>query len=93
MRRRVQGAGEILERVKPLCDEAGAGHGTDRRAGDDVGLETRFDQSLEHADVGPAARRAAAERDPKFRSFHAAHNGSLMPGKIRQLGRKRPGAR
>src|SRR6476620_11136826 len=34
-----QGAGEILERVKPLCDEAGAGHGTNRRAGDDVALE------------------------------------------------------
>ena len=35
-------AGEILERVEPLGDEAGAGHGADRRAGDDVGLETRL---------------------------------------------------
>ena len=73
MRRRVSAAGEILERVEPAGDEAGAGDGADRGAGDDVGLESGGDQALQHADMRPAAGRAAAKGDANRRSCRTHH--------------------
>ena len=63
-----QAAGEVLERVEPAGDETGAGDGADRGAGDDVGLEAGSDQALQHADMRPAAGRAAAKGDANRRS-------------------------
>src|SRR5690606_7292026 len=43
---------------------AGADHGADGGAGDDVGTDARPVQRPQHADVRPAARRAAPEGQP-----------------------------
>ena len=68
--RRGQRRGEILERLQPAGDVAGAGDRTDRRAGDDVGLKSGVDQGLQHPDMGPSAGRAAAKGDANDRSRH-----------------------
>ena len=54
-------AGE-LARGKAAADD-----GADRGSGDDVGRVAGFGQDVEHADMGPAARRAAAERQADLR--------------------------
>ncbi len=84
-----QPAGEVLERVEPAGDEAGAGHGADRGAGDDVGLEPGSDQAFQHADMGPAAGRAAAKGDANRRSSGTHHGQG--PSR-RGSGRSRPHA-
>ena len=63
MRRRVRPQAKSSSASSLPVTIAGAGHGADRGAGDDVGLEAGVDQALQHADMGPAAGRAAAKRD------------------------------
>ena len=88
-----QAAGEILERVKPpVTKQAPATAPIDVPA-TMSGSSPASIKALQHADMGPAAGRAAAEGDPNFGLATLLITRSLMPGKIRQLGRKRPGAR
>src|SRR5262249_25655200 len=83
-----QGPGEFLELAQPPCDIAGPRHGADGRAGDDVRLQPGFGESLEHADMGPTAGRAAAKGDTYDRSRHATCP-TLMPGdRSRRIGPK-----
>ena len=82
-----EAAGKVLERVEPAGDETGAGHGADRSAGDDVGLKAGSDQAFQHADMRPAAGRAAAKGNANRRSSGSHH--SLGPSR-RGSGRSRP---
>ena len=50
---------------------AAADHGADRGADDDVRLDAVREQRAEHADMGKAARAAAAERKPDGRARRA----------------------
>ena len=67
----------ILEDVEPACGLAAADHGADRGADDDVGLDAVGEQGAEHADMGKAARAAAAERKP---------DGGALGCALRRLG-------
>jgi hypothetical protein len=70
-----QAARPFLDRVEFAGGVAAADHGPDRGAGDDVRRITLGEQRLDHADVGKAARRTAAEHEtdarPGWRRFGA----------------------
>ena len=66
-----QAARPVLEHVEPAGGVAAADHGADRRADDDVGLDAVREQRADHADMGKAARAAAAERKPDRRTLGA----------------------
>ena len=66
-------AGELFQLIEMSGRMAGADDGADRRSGDDVRLDPGFGQRLEDADMGPAARRAAAQRQPDLRLGHVRH--------------------
>ena len=55
-------AGEGFELVELTCDFTSANNGANRRASDNVRLDTRFVKCPENADMRPAAGRAASER-------------------------------
>ena len=66
-------ARELLQLVEMASRVAGADHGADRRADDDVGPDAGLGESLEDADVGPAACRAAPQRKPDLSLGHVLH--------------------
>ena len=78
-----QAARPFLDDVEPAGGLAAADHGADRGADDDVGLDAVREQRADHADMGKAARAAAAERKPDGR----AHR--LCAGALRLLLRRR----
>src|SRR4029079_9090 len=61
--------GELVDGIKA------ARHRADRGAGDDVGLDAVPDKRAQHADVGKAARGAAAEREPDRELLFSVGNG------------------
>ena len=63
-----QRARPCFERVELAGGVAAADHGADRGADDDVGHDAVGDQRAQHADMGKAARGAAAEREPDARA-------------------------
>ena len=67
-----QAARPFLDDVEPAGGVAAADHGADRGADDDVGLDAVREQRAEHADMGKAARAAAAERKPDGRAHGCA---------------------
>ena len=66
-------AGELFQFIEMTGRMAGADDGADRCAGDDVRLDAGFVERLEDTDMGPAARRAAAQRQPDLRLGHVRH--------------------
>jgi len=62
----------FLQRLEAAAHEGGADQRADRGAADDVGLDARLAQRLDDADMGPAARRAAAQRQPDARTAGTA---------------------
>ena len=67
-----QAARPVLEHVEPARGMAAADHRADRGADDDVGLDAVREQRAQHADMGKAARAAAAERKPDGRALGCA---------------------
>jgi len=55
-----------------------ADEGADRGAADDVGLDARLLQHLDRTDVRPAARRAAAERQPDPKLVRPVHHRGIL---------------
>ena len=66
-------AGEPFQLVEMSGCIAGADHGADRSAGDDVRFDAGLGESFEDADVGPAACRAAPQRKPDLSLGHVLH--------------------
>ena len=67
-----QAAAPLLQHVEPARRMAAADHRADRGADDDVGLDAVRQQCAKHADMGKAARAAAAERKPDGRPHRRA---------------------
>ena len=73
-----QAAGEFLELVELAGEVAAADQRADRGAGDHGDLDAGFVERAQHADMRPAARAAAAQRQRnagllrRFRLGHAA---------------------
>ena len=57
-----QAAGEFFQLVELAGQIAAADQRADRRAGDHADLDAGLVERTQHADMGPAARRAAAKR-------------------------------
>ena len=70
MRRRVSVTREFFQRIEMAGGVASADDRTDRRSGDDVRLDAGFVERLQDTDMGPAARRAAPQRQTDFRLGH-----------------------
>ena len=70
-----QRARPVLERVELIGGVAAADQRAHRRADDDVGHDAVRLQRPHHADMGKAARRAAAEHKPDGRT--AALDGDM----------------
>ena len=71
MPRRVRPRAQSSNDVEPAGGVAAADHRADRGADDDVRLDAVREQRADHADMGKAARRAAAERKPDGRALDA----------------------
>src|SRR5690606_27253197 len=78
-----QARGEFGELRQLACGKTAADDRADRGAGDHVGGIAGIDENLQDADMGPAARRAAAERQTdagaalsRLRTYgHVVHDG------------------
>ena len=68
MPRTVSAARPVFQRVELAGGVAAADHGADRGADDDVGHDAVREQRAHDADMGKAARGAAAERQPDGRA-------------------------
>ena len=68
MLRTREAARPFLEAVELAGGIAAADHGADRGADDDVRHDAVREQRAHHADMGKAARGAAAEREPDARA-------------------------
>ena len=69
---RLQAARPFLERIEMAGGIGAADHGADRGADHDVGHDAVRQQRPDDADMGEAARGAAAERQPDHRPADAA---------------------
>jgi len=76
-----QRADPVVERLQAVARTSRGNQRTDRRAHDHVGLDALLAQRVQHADVRPATRRTAAEREAEQRSAHGCsaryRNGRL----------------
>src|SRR5690606_37974749 len=65
-----EGACELFQRFEFSRRKAPAHQRTDGRARNDISLDASAGKRFQHADMGPAARHAGAERDADFRTRH-----------------------
>src|SRR3546814_8639651 len=82
-------AGEILKHVEPVLRLARGGKPADRRARDRADVDAMTVKRPEHADMRPAKRRPAAERqrdrDRKSTRLNSSHScAACMPSSSRK---------
>ena len=80
-----QFAREVLDGIEVAGHIAAADDGADRSARHDVGLDAGLDESLEDANMGPAARRAAAQRQSDLADAHGSSpsfHGRSLSGRL-----------
>ena len=79
----LQAAAPFFQRVEPAGRIEAADHGADRGADHDVGHDAVGDQGSEDADMGKAARRAAAKREADDRPADATKADLLAVRAVR----------